>query len=113
MVKAIYTPNNFLEHPVKGSSRLLATLTKIEERLAKIEMNEREIAAKIERNEQTFLDFLNGYQENRGNDLMAIADHNERLDYYSNLARQSCVLITGLKLRLYIEKMEGIICSFR
>jgi hypothetical protein len=55
--------------------------------LVRIEVKEREIAAKIEQNEQTFLDFLNGYKENRGNDLMAIADHNERLDYYSNLAR--------------------------
>jgi hypothetical protein len=87
----------------------MSTLTGIEERLSQIETNEREIAARLEQNEQTFLDFLCGYKENQGNDLMAIADHNDRLDYYSNLARAGCVLITGPDNTFLNHNLDSIV----
>ncbi len=84
-------------------------LTGIEERLTQIETNEREIAARLEQNKQTFLDFLCGYKENRGNGLMDIAEHNDRLDYYSNLAHAGCILITGQDNTFLNHNLESVV----
>jgi hypothetical protein len=71
------------------------TLSRIEARLARLETNEITMAVRLDSNEQSFLEFLGAYRNTRTNDLMSIADHNERLDYLSNLARNNFVLLTG------------------
>jgi hypothetical protein len=73
----------------------LKQLSKLEERLCRLETNEMALASRMDSNEQSFLEFLGTYTENRGHDLYSIADQSERLDYLSNLARHNCVLLTG------------------
>lgn len=51
---------------------------------------------RLDTNEQTFMNFLDQYKGDRDLDLMSLADQSERLDYMSNLARNNCVLLTGI-----------------
>jgi hypothetical protein len=71
-------------------------LSNLEKRLQRLETNELAIASRLDSNEQSFLEFLGQYKENRGQDLYSIADQSERLDYLSNLARNNCILLTGM-----------------
>jgi hypothetical protein len=63
--------------------------------MAQVELNEEAFIRRMQLHEQSFLDFIDLYKDNRTGDLLAVADHNERLDHISNMARQDCVLITG------------------
>jgi hypothetical protein len=88
---------------------LMHKLSKLEARLNKLEKTEKALANRVEANEESFLEFVGGYKDARDSDIYAIADQNERLDYLSNLARNNCVLLTGMfqKTLCYLTEILG------
>jgi hypothetical protein len=91
----------------------LATLRELQRELSflrtRLDQNEdrlEQTAARVECLEDTVA-------SDRAKTIMILADHCERLDHHSNMAKSHCVLITGilkfrlrLSIRKHIEKFE-------